>query len=350
LRLRVFAVKLLPMYELWLLSLYYRILKAIVQFISKHWVLILFAFFLGVLAGIAVGSFFIALYALLHHRKQPQTFNTTIFISLGLCIFGFYCLTTDFYKEFPTMYKATAIGNGLGLMLTAVYFIRFALSRAGNNHALPQPLLIGLIISSIALLLYNHFVHVSDYLMVPGKQFHMLLLDEKRAKYRSDFEAFESSHYKLDLSDERHFTVQDWVQYGLIAGTIADHVDKRTLLITGFDHLFEVIYYTNSKSDGVSVLTYKAFLNGIDADYNGGHIIFPRGETKDMDFDKVDYEQEMHTRVLTEIAVQAHVIPDDLDSYIEYREKGVIPDFTSEYLLSEAYMRRKGIPFRVDKF
>src|SRR3954465_15484099 len=102
------------MYELWLLSLYYRILKAIIQLISKHWVLILFAFFLGILAGIAAGSFFIALYVLLHHREQPHTFNTTIFISVGLCVFGLYCLTTDFSKEFPTMYKATAIGNGLG--------------------------------------------------------------------------------------------------------------------------------------------------------------------------------------------------------------------------------------------
>jgi hypothetical protein len=338
------------MYELWLLSIYYRILKAIVHFISRHWVLIFFAFFLGILAGIAAGSFFIALYVLLHHREQPQTFNTTIFISLGLCIFGLYCLTTDFYKEFPTMYKATAIGNSLGLLLTAAYFIRFTLSRSVNSHSLPQPLVIGLIITSVALLMYNHFAHVSDYLVVPGKQFHVLLKDEKRAKYRSEFEAFESSHYKLDLSDERHFTVRDWVQYELLAGTSADHVDKSTLLITGFDHLFEVIYYTNSMRDGVSVLTYKAFLNGIDADYNDSHIIFPHGEAKDMDYDRVDYEQEMHTHVLTEIAVQVNVIPNDLDSYIQYREKSVIPDFTSEYMLSEGYLRRKGIPFRVDKF
>src|SRR5947209_20359158 len=103
------------MYELWLLSIYYRMLKAIVQFISRHWVYILFACLLGVLAGIAAGSFFIGLYVLLHHREEPHAFNTKIYISLGLCIFGLYCLTTDFYKEFPTMYKATAIGNGLGL-------------------------------------------------------------------------------------------------------------------------------------------------------------------------------------------------------------------------------------------
>jgi len=338
------------MYELWLLTVLHRIFKAIVEFISKHWALIVFAFFLGMLAGIAVGSFFIALYALLRHRQQPQVFNTAIFISIGLCIFGLYCLTTDFYKEFPTMYKVTAIGNGLGLLLTVAYFIRFAGSRTGKNYSLPQLLMIGLIVTSITLLVYNHFVDVSDYLMAPGKQFHELLRDEKRAKYRSDFEAFKKSHYKLNLSDERHFTVRDWAQYDLLAGTDAGNDKKGTLLITRFTQLFEVIYYTNSPRDGVSVKTYKAFINGITADYNDGHVIFPHGEAEDMDFDKRDYEQEMHTKVLTEIAIKTEVIPDDLDSYIQMREKGFIPDFTDDYLLSESYLRRKGIPFTVEKF
>jgi hypothetical protein len=62
------------------------------------------------------------------------------------------------------------------------------------------------------------------------------------------------------------------------------------------------------------------------------------------------YEQERHMHVLKEIIVETKVIPDDPDSYIQMREKGFIPGFTNGYILSVAYLKRKGISFSVEKF
>ncbi len=336
------------MYELWLLSLFYRIFKAFIQFISKHWVLMVFAFFLGVLAGIAVGSFFISLYALLNHRQQPTVFNTRIFISIVLLLFAFYCLTTDFYKAFPLMHKATAAGNAMGLLFTVAYIVRFA--AGGANTGLPQAVGIGVVVTGIALFTCNHYFDVAGYLSSPDKNFHLLLQEEKRAKYQSDFEAFEKSHYQLDAKDINRFSADDRERSESLAGTGAAETHKGTLLIRRFTALFRVSYYSFSRRDGYDVKTFKAFINGVTADYNDGHIIFPHGEVTDMDFDKRDYEQEMHTPLLTEIAVQAEVLPDDIDSYVQYREKGYLVDQPESYIISEAYLQSKGIPFTIDKF
>jgi hypothetical protein len=339
------------MFELYFL---YRLIKAVFDFVDKNFVALLIAGFLILFLGFSVGSFCISAYLLLKYFHDQRSFDHSIWIALILSLLNFWALTSDFYKDFPGLYKLTICFNVLGLFLSVFYltlFIKTSNINAATHTTVPF-ILISCFILLPALVAYNALFHVTEYITAKDEDFAGLLQQQKRNKYQNEFNEFERVHQLLNAKDYYNFNVddkqrhRDKIKYG---ETIETPYETNNLIIMKCTSLFHEIKYTDSEFGGVSILSDMAFLNGMDADYNNGNITYKKDITGDIQYGYVEAARERHEPVYTEVSLQLEVIPDNIDYFIAYKE-GEAPKYNDEVLVSEDYLRRHDISITPEKW
>ncbi len=312
--------------------------------------MIVVGFLVALLCGIAVGSFFISLSLFLKLREEPNTFNDKVWISLGLQVVGFYLLTTNDYKEFPLLYKATAIGNTAGLLMTALYFARFICYHKHIYQRLQRWMYasVSLAIACFILIIFNSFTGVASFAMADEGDFPALLQQEKRVKYKADFEALKATHYKLNkheyyYHDRMHKAYLQRYNNGQDEG-------EDTLIILRFTHGFRLLYYTYGDDGSYEDVVEKPLLDGFDATYNDGTLMYKSDNVfTNMDTFYFDRERYSGHQVYEETDIELEVIPQTIDNYIAYRESTVNVGERNMYV-SLSYLQSKGIPITLEKY
>lgn len=323
----------------------YRAIKNLLEVISRNWVMILVFILLAVFLGIAWGSFFIAAYVLLEHKNSSVLFNPKIFISLGLSIFNFYGLTTEFYKDFPIIYKGAVLSNTVGLFLSVFYLSKFIKLSQLRLSAFALFGVISIFILSPALFIYNSAFNVSGYMLAERKHFHSMITQEKRVKYKAAFEAFVRSHRKIKTADFPKFSIECKKIYDSNYGEESEISYKTDdLIVVEITSLIEDTRYTYERDGSVDVLFYLASLNGMDADYYNGKIYYKKDIKDESGYGRVEWAQENGQSVSTEISFGVKVMENNIDSYIRYIEGKVTTDYKDEIMISKNYLQEHNIP------
>lgn len=183
-------------------------------------------------------------------------------------------------------------------------------------------------------------------MLASGNQFHELLRDEKRVQYQNDFESFIQTHQVISQSDYHYYEV--WKKEH-IKLTYTGSTKDDTLIIERITPMFRVTYYTYSQQDGYEELATIPLLNGFDADYNNGNIIYKQDfHLQYLDSIHIAYAKENGKRMYTSVAIRLIVIPKNLDNYVAHRE-GKPLNGSQEIYVAKEYLQNKGIPVNMDK-